>query len=75
METSSAKFTPGIRVCVWIAQRDDVAEGDGGTVVAVRKGAVGDSWYVDVILDSGLRLGNYHEYAFVGEEDFRRARV
>lgn len=71
MAGSKAKFEPGTRVCVWIAQRDDVAEGDGGTVVAVREGIGGDSWYVDVILDTGLRLGNYHEYAFVEEEDFR----
>ena len=74
METSGARFLPGARVCVWIAQRDDVVEGDGGTVIAVREGTGGGSWYVDVILDTGLRLGNYHEYAFVEEEDFNRAK-
>ena len=70
---NESKFKPGDRVAIWIVQRDDVREGDGGTVIDTREGFGGDSWYVDVILDSGLRLGNYHEYTFVAEEEFNSA--
>ena len=33
-----SRFNPGDRVVVWIVQRDDVKEGDGGTVIKVSKG-------------------------------------
>ena len=39
-------------------------EGDEGTVVAVRRASIGDAFYVDVILDTGIRMGNYHEFTF-----------
>lgn len=58
------------RVRVWISQRDDIQEGDAGTVIAVRQGGDGSTWYVDVILDTGYRLGHYHEGAFIGEDDY-----
>ena len=70
-----SRFNPGDRVVVWIAQRDDVQEGDGGTVVKVKKGPSsslldGDAFYVDVILDTGVRLGHYHEGTFRKEEEY-----
>ena len=61
MEEKS-RFNPGDRVVVWITQRDDVQHGDTGIVVATRESF--GSFYVDVILDTGIRLGNYHEYTF-----------
>ena len=70
MNPSTAKFKPGDRVWVRIAQRADVARGDEGTVIEVREGFGGDCWYVDVILDSGVRMGNYHEAAFFWQEGF-----
>ena len=64
-----SKFKPGDRVVVWIVQRDDVKEGDGGTVIRVSKGPLSlDAFYVDVILDTGVRLGHYHEGTFQHEE-------
>lgn len=62
---SSSKFKPGDRVVVWITQRDDVQEGDGGTVIRVSKGPSSiDATYLDVILDSGIRMGHYHSGTF-----------
>ena len=58
-------YSPGDRVAVWITQRDDVFEGDCGIVVAARFSL--GSWYYDVILDTAVRLGNYHEGTFVPE--------
>jgi hypothetical protein len=63
------KFINGDRVVVWISQRDDVQEGDAGTVIEVRQGA-SDAWYLDVILDTGIRLGNYHHFTFRAEADY-----
>ena len=66
-----SKFNPGDRVVVWIAQRDDVEEGDGGTVIKVSKGPSSlDAFYVDVILDTGVRLGHYHEGTFRREDEY-----
>jgi len=66
-----SRFQPGDRVVVWIAQRDDVNEGDGGTVIKVKKGPSSlDSFYVDVILDTGVRLGHYHEGTFRREDEY-----
>jgi len=66
---NTCKFKPGDRVVVWIAQRDDVREGDGGTVIAVKKGPSSlDAYYLDVILDSGIRMGHYHSGTFQHEE-------
>ena len=62
-------FKPGDRVVVWIAQREDIREGDGGTVIEVRQGT-SDECYVDVILDTGIRLGNYHHFTFRSEDDY-----
>ena len=56
------------RVQVWIAQRNGIEEGDTGTVIAVRKGPMKDVWYVDVILDTGHRMGHYHEGTFIPEQ-------
>ena len=67
---SHPKHAPADRVRVWISQRDDITEGEYGTVIAVRKGPQ-DTYYVDVILDSGHRLGNYHEGMFVSEGAWR----
>lgn len=58
------------RVRVWISQRDDILAGEYGTVINVKKGPQ-DTYYVDVILDSGHRLGHYHEGMFVSEGDWR----
>ncbi len=66
-----SRFNPGDRVVVWIAQRDDVNEGDGGTVIKVSKGPTSlHSFYVDVILDTGVRLGHYHEGTFRKEDEY-----
>ena len=66
-----SRFNPGDRVVVWIVQRDDVKEGDGGTVIKVSKGPTSlDAFYVDVILDTGVRLGNYHEGTFRKEDEY-----
>ena len=66
-----SRFQPGDRVVVWIAQRDDVNEGDGGTVIKVSKGPSSlDAFYVDVILDTGVRLGHYHEGTFRKEDEY-----
>ena len=62
-------FKPGDRVVVWISQRDDVQEGDGGTVIRVSEGPQ-ETFYLDVILDSGIRLGHYHANTFQHEEDY-----
>ena len=65
------RFQPGDRVVVWIVQRDDVQEGDGGTVIKVTKGpSILDAFYVDVILDTGTRLGHYHEGTFRREDEY-----
>ena len=58
------------RVRVWISQRDDILAGERGTVINVKKGPQ-DTYYVDVILDSGHRLGHYHEGMFVSEGEWR----
>jgi len=66
-----SRFNPGDRVAVYISQRDDVKEGDGGTVVKVKKGPSSlDAFYVDVILDTGVRLGHYHEGTFQHEHEY-----
>ena len=66
-----SRFQPGDRVVVWIVQRDDVKEGDGGTVIKVSKGPTSlDAFYVDVILDTGVRLGHYHEGTFQKEDEY-----
>ncbi len=66
-----SRFQPGDRVVVWIVQRDDVQEGDGGTVIKVSKGPSSlDAFYVDVILDTGVRLGHYHEGTFRKEDEY-----
>ena len=53
-------FELGARVVVWISQRDDVREGDAGTVVSIRPNyQSADTYYLDVILDTGIRMGNY----------------
>ena len=63
------KFKAGDRVVVWISQRDDVQEGDAGTVIKVKRGASNEC-YVDVILDTGIRLGNYHHFTFRAEDGY-----
>ena len=66
-----SRFNPGDRVVVWISQRDDTKEGDGGTVIKVTKGPSNiDAFYVDVILDTGVRLGHYHEGSFLKEDNY-----
>ena len=66
-----SRFNPGDRVVVWIVQRDDVNEGDGGTVIKVSEGLLlSDGFYVDVILDTGVRLGHYHEGTFRREDEY-----
>ena len=62
----------GDRVAVWITQRDDVLEGDRGIVVAARQEHIQGNWYYDVILDTAVRLGNYHEGTFVPEEYYKQ---
>lgn len=57
------------RVRVWISQRDDIESGDHGTVIKVKKGPQ-DTYYVDVILDTGHRLGHYHEGMFIPEGEY-----
>ena len=60
-----SELKPGTRVAVWISQRDDVVEGDTGTVIRVKKGpSINDATYVDVILDTGVRMGHYHSGTF-----------
>ena len=58
------------RVRVWISQRDDIESGDHGTVINVKKGPQ-DTYYVDVILDTGHRLGHYHEGMFIPVGEWR----
>ena len=67
---SQPKHKVADRVRVWISQRDDVQSGDQGTVINVKKGPQ-DTYYVDVILDTGHRLGHYHEGMFVSEGEWR----
>jgi len=68
---NESKFKPGDRVVVWISQRDDVLEGEGGTVIKVSKGpSIIDACYLDVILDSGIRLGHYHSGTFQHEHTY-----
>ena len=70
-----SKLKPGIRVVVWISQRDDVREGDAGTVIAIRPNYQStDTCYLDVILDTGIRMGNYHSGTFKLEEDWHNVR-
>jgi len=72
MTRDEPRFKPGDRVAVWITQRDDVLEGDCGIVVAARQEHIQGHWYYDVILDTAVRLGNYHEGTFVKEEDYNQ---
>ena len=65
------KFQPGDRVRVWIAQHEDVQEGDAGTVIDMRQGVFNETCHVDVILDTGIRLGHYHEGTFLTEEEYK----
>mgnify|MGYP005730551733 CR=1 FL=1 len=69
------KFQPGDRVRVWITQRQDIQEGDSGTVVDMRMSVFNDTWHLDVILDTGVRMGNYHEGTFILEEEYQDAHV
>ena len=72
---SNKIFKLGARVVVWISQRDDVREGDAGTVISIRPNyQSADNYYVDVILDTGIRMGNYHSGTFKLEEDWHRVR-
>lgn len=65
-----SQLKPGVRVVVWIAQRDDVREGDTGTIIRVKKGPSSlDATYLDVILDTGVRMGHYHSGMFKLKED------
>jgi len=73
--SNKIKFKPGARVVVWISQRDDVREGDAGTVIRVSPNyRSSETYYVDVILDTGIRMGNYHSGTFKLEEDWHRAK-
>ena len=62
------RFNPGDRVAVEITQREDVEHGDAGIVVEARQGNFSGDWYYDVILDTGIKLGNYHEVTFGPEK-------
>ena len=63
------RFQPGDRIRVWISQRDDVREGDAGTVIKVSQGPSSfDTFYLDVILDTGISLVHYHEGTFIEED-------
>ena len=68
------KFKIGDRVAVDITQNPDVLHGDAGIVVDMRQGNFSGDWYYDVILDTAIRLGNYHEGIFVKEEDYNQTR-
>ena len=71
-----SQLKPGVRVVVWIAQRDDVREGDAGTIIKVKKGPSSlDATYLDVILDTGVSMGNYHSGTFKLERDWHNAQV
>ena len=63
-----AKFKPGDRIVVWITSNKNLKEGDGGTIIDVRQ--LSNAYYVDAILDTGMRLGNYHEGTFKLETDY-----
>lgn len=70
------RFAPGDRVVVWIVHspyEDDIQEGDGGTVIQVKRGYEihkDGAYYVDVILDTGVRLGHHHERTFKHEHEY-----
>ena len=71
-----AELKPGTRVAVWISQRNDVVEGDTGTVIRVKKGLyVNDAVYVDVILDTGIRMGHYHSGTFTPLSEENNGKV
>jgi len=72
MTRNKPKFNIGDRVAVDITQREDVEHGDTGIVVDARQGNFSGDWYYDVILDTAIRLGNYHERTFVKEEDYKQ---
>jgi len=74
MTIEKSRFKPGDRVAVEITQREDVEHGDAGIVVEARQGNFSGDWYYDVILDTAIRLGNYHEGIFVKEEDYNQTR-
>ena len=68
------RYKLGDRVAVDITQRDDVEHGDAGIIVDLRQGNFSGDWYYDVILDTGLKLGNYHELVFVPENSYKHRR-
>tara|TARA_B100002019_G_scaffold291356_1_gene311308 strand:+ start:8454 stop:8675 length:222 start_codon:yes stop_codon:yes gene_type:complete len=72
--TEQPRFNPGDRVAVEITQNPDVKHGDGGIVVNVRQSTYGGGWYYDVILDTGIKLGNYHEGIFIKEDNNQNRR-
>lgn len=74
MTVEKSRFKPGDRVAVEITQREDVEHGDAGIVVDMRQGNFSGDWYYDVILDTAIKLGNYHERTFVKEEDYNKHR-
>ena len=68
MTQEKPRFSPGDRVAVEITQNPDVRRGDAGIVVDLRQGNFSGDWYYDVILDTGIKLGNYHEFTFGPEK-------
>lgn len=72
MTVEKSRFNPGDRVAVEITQNPDVLHGDTGIVVDARQGNFNGDWYYDVILDTGIKLGNYHEGIFAKEEDYKK---
>ncbi|HBQ60370.1 MAG TPA: hypothetical protein DD671_12310 [Balneolaceae bacterium] len=66
------KFKPGDRIAVWVTDRQDVYEGDSGTVIETIPPATKNSnvWLVTAILDTGIKLWACREGAFVHERNY-----
>tara|TARA_B100002019_G_scaffold124552_1_gene107330 strand:+ start:42242 stop:42475 length:234 start_codon:yes stop_codon:yes gene_type:complete len=66
------RFKPGDRIAVWVTHRQDVYEGDFGTVIETIPPVTKNSnvWLVTAILDTGIKLSEYHEGVFVHERNY-----
>ena len=69
---SKCRFEPGDRIVVWVTHRQDVYEGDSGTVIETIPPVAKNTnvWLVTAILDTGIKLCEYHEGVFVHERNY-----
>jgi len=73
---SICKFKPGDRIVVWITNRDDVYEGDAGTVIKITPSIFKNNKHirhpsrVTVILDTGIKIESCTEDKLIHEKEY-----